>query len=220
MGSNTDIANQALGHLGIGKEIGILDTEKSAEARAVRRFFDDARDRTLRDVSWPFATRFELLALIEKDPTDEWNFSYRYPTTAWFFRRILSGNRNDNRDSLVAHKIVSDNKGKLIFTDKEDACAEFTVKITDPEKFDPDFKLALSWLIAHYIAPTLTAGDPFNQAQRAQSNYFVEITRAAASAANEEQPDQDPQSEFIRARNGEFLDRNRDPQSGSTPIFP
>src|SRR5665648_440114 len=98
MSSATEICNMALGHLASGKEIANLETERSAEAIACRRFFDSARDAVLRDFSWPFATKIKALSLIEEDPNSEWAYSYRYPTDCLNFRRILSGTRTDTRD--------------------------------------------------------------------------------------------------------------------------
>ena len=72
MASKTEIANLALSHLGVGKEIGNLDTEKTEEAVAMRRFYESARDATLRDFPWPFATRMVALALVASPPTQWW----------------------------------------------------------------------------------------------------------------------------------------------------
>src|SRR5688572_11149621 len=111
MASETEIANLALSHLGVGKEIANLETERSQEAVACRRFYDTARDATLRDFSWPFATKIAVLGLIEADPNDEWDYSYRYPSDCLQLRRILSGVRNDTRDSRVPFKLAHDDSG-------------------------------------------------------------------------------------------------------------
>jgi len=91
MSSETEICNMALSHIGVGKEIANLDTERSQEASACRRYYENLRDKVLRDFRWPFATKFVELALIEETPTIEWRFSYRYPTDCVKMIRILSG---------------------------------------------------------------------------------------------------------------------------------
>lgn len=200
MASNTEIANLAIGHLGVGKEIANLDTENSKEAMACRRFFSDARDATLRDFNWPFARRFRTLTLVEEDPNDEWGYSYRYPTNCLAFRRILSGIRNDTRQSRIPYLLANDDDGELILTDKEDAQGEYTVKITDPARFSADFRIALSLRLAAYIAPWVAGGDPFKLGQRALTLYQFEISKAQATAGNEEQAEEPPESEYVRAR--------------------
>jgi len=200
MASSTEICNLALSHIGVGKEIANLETEKSEEAAACRRFYDTARDEVLRDFTWPFATVMATLGLIEEDPNDEWSYSYRYPSDCLMFRRILSGQRTDTRDTRVPYKIAQDSSGTLIFTDQENAECEYTIREDDPLRYPPDFVLAFSFLLASYIAPRLTGGDPFKLGQRALQLYALQISKAQANAKNEEQPDIEPDSEFTRAR--------------------
>jgi hypothetical protein len=202
MASSTVIANLALSHLGIGVEISNLDTERSQEALACRRFYDIARQSTLRDFPWPFATKFVSPTLIEEDPTDEWGFSYRYPADCLKIRRILSGLRNDNRQSRAPYKVAQDDNGKLFYCDIEDAEIEYTVDEDNEDIFDSDFTMALSLRLAAYIAPRLTAGDPFKLGERAMQLYLFELNTARANSLNEEQVEQDPESEYIRVRDG------------------
>ena len=198
--SEIAICNLALSHLGVGKEIANLETETSQEAAACRRFFATARDNTLRDYPWPFATKIASLALIETEPNDEWGYSYRYPTDCVRLRRILSGNRNDNRQTRVPYKIAQDTSGELLYTDMENAEVEYTVRETDPSRYPSDFAMAFSLRLALYIAPRLTKGDPFKLGDRALSLHEFEIKKAMASAHIEEQSEEEPDSEFIRGR--------------------
>lgn len=197
--SDTEIANLALLHLGVGKEIASLETENSAEANAVRRIYDHARDRMFRDFSWPFTTKMEALTLVEEDPNGEWAYSYRYPSDCLMFRRILSGQRQDTRQSRIPYRITSDDDGRLILTDMEDAEAEWTYLVEDVTMYPPDFVMAFSWLIASYIQPRLTTVDS-GLGRRAMEMYMLEVSKAQASSVNEEQAEEPPESEFIRER--------------------
>lgn len=200
MSSKTDIANLTLAHCGVGKQIANLDTENSAEARAIRPFYEMARDAVLRDFEWPFATKFADLGLVETDPTDEWGYSYRYPSDCLKIRRILSGSRNDTLDTRASYKISSDDTGSLILTDVVDAQVEYTVRTTAVERYSPDFILALSYRLAVYAAAKLTAGDPFKLGDKAAKMYLFELGLARTSAVGEEQPDRPQESEFITGR--------------------
>jgi len=201
--SKTDIANMAIRHLNVSKEIADFANEASQEAKACRRFYDPARRQVLRDFGWPFATSIVALNLVASQPNQEWRYSYRYPSDCLMFRRILSGRRNDSRQSRVPYRVAADSQGQLIFTDQVSAQGEYTLDVTNEAFFDPSFAMALSFRLANLIAPSLTAGDPYKLGQRAQENYMLEISRAQANAANEEQPDQPVESEFVRARNGD-----------------
>lgn len=200
MSSKTQICNYALSHLGVSKPIANVDTEQSQEASACRSFYDISRDKVLRDINWPFATRIAALALIEENPNEEWLYSYRYPSNCLDVRKIQSGVRNETSSQRVPYKIGSDDEGLVIYTDREDAILEYTVRITNTEFYPSDFTLALSYKIASHIAARITNGDPFKLGNDMQNLYRIEISNAAANAQNEEQSDVYPDSEFVQAR--------------------
>lgn len=210
MASNTDIANLALLHLGFGKTIQNLDTERTAEANACRIFYDTALDIILCNFDWPFAGKKAALGLVEtftNPETDEWKYSYQYPSDSLNFRKIYTPYvRNTNMQTRIPYRIfnATESAGKLIFTDQEDAIGEYTVRMTSVDLFPADFKMAFSYLLAAYIAPSITNGDnpglANNMLQMAQ--FFG--TQATARNANEEKEEEIPQSEFIQARNGDF----------------
>lgn len=200
MASKTEIANLAISHLGIGKEIANLETEQTEEAGACRRYYDFAKDATLADLDWTFATKFATLNLIEESPTDEWRYSYRYPVDCINMRRLVSGVRYDTSSTRIPFKILTDSSARIIYTDEAEAQAEYTYRVENPGIFSPDFSLALSFRLASYIAPRLTGGDPFKMKQEMLSQYELEIGRAKMKNMNEEAPDILPESEFISTR--------------------
>ncbi len=200
MSSKLEIVNLGLSHIGIGKEVANFDTEQSEEARAARRFYQIALEKTLRDGSWPFATKIISLALIEEEPNTEWGYSYRYPSDCLYFRRILSGIRNDNRQSRSPYKLAKDSAGLIVYSDEEEAQCEYTVRANEEHIYPPDFVMTLSLYLGSLMAPRLTSGDQFKVGERALAKYLVEISITKASAYNEEQPDIPVEAEWIRDR--------------------
>lgn len=200
--SDTTIANLALSHVGVGKEIAALETENSNEANACRRYFETARDLTVRAFAWPFAMKSAVLTLVAENPTTEWAFSYVYPADCLRDIRILSGIRNDTRQSRIPYKVINDqdNSRLLIYTDMEDAILEYTVKVTNSALFPPDFTMAFSYRLGYLIAPRLTKGDPFKLGQNCINMFRDAIATAKADAINENQDEELPDSEFIRGR--------------------
>ena len=199
--SETEIANMALGHLGVDQFIDDLELENTKYARACRKFFLAASRKAQRDGYWGFNRKIQALGLVEEQPNDEWAYSYQYPSDCLNFGRILSGARQDTRDSREPYRFaVSDQNTRLIWTDKEDAVGEWAVFIQTIEIFPDDYAIALSYLLAHYIAPSVTSGDPFKLKKDVMDLYMYEISKSKAAAKNEEQPDVEPDSEFIRAR--------------------
>ena len=200
MASITDICNMAISHLGISKDIANVTTEQSAEAKACRRFLDIARETVLKDYNWPFATKMATLNLVEEDPNDEWAYSYRYPSDCLYARRILSGFRDDTDLTRIPYKITQDSTGILIYCDTENAILEYTLNTKNVDLFSSDFKFALSYRLAHYIAPRITAGDPFGLGDKALQKYVLEIQRASANAFNEDKSSLPLTTDSISAR--------------------
>jgi len=200
MASDTEIANLALSHLAHAYVISNLEIEQSEEARACRRFYDIAVKKVAESAPWPFLTRFLALALIETEPTTEWGYSYRYPTNCSRIVRVLSGVRNDSRQTRAPYRIVGSDTGKLIYTDQDDMEVEYTAYASDPTLFSAGFTLAVSFYLAHLVGPRLTKGDQFGLAKEALSMYNYEVTRAANEAFNEQQDEEPPEAEAVRAR--------------------
>ena len=209
MATKVGICNLALSHAGSGKEIQDFDNDNTDEAAACRRFYDQALEELLRDFPWPFAKRQVALALISEDPNSEWAFEYQYPTDAKDLIRILSGNRNDNRQTRTPYQIYSGTAGLVIYTNMVDACMEYTLNETDPSTYPPDFAHAVALLLAVFIMPRVTSGDPFQLTQRAQQLFFRIYDKARANAANEQQDEEVPDADFIRTREGDIVSPSR-----------
>jgi len=200
LATSTEIANMALSHLGVGVDIADLDTEDSPEAKACRAFYNQARQQTLRDFPWPFATKTVSLGLVTADPNDEWGYEYTYPADALQLRRIWSGVRNDSRQSRIPYRVVYGLASASIYTDIQSATCEYTVDVTATGRIPSDCTNAISLRLASYIAPRVAAGDPYKLGVRALQLYVAEINMARANAINEEQAEEVPESEFIRGR--------------------
>jgi len=200
MSSKTEISNMAISHLGIGKEIANLESEKSEEAKACRRFYETAKEGVLADLDWSFATKFVTLNLIEENPSDEWRYCYKYPVDCINIRRIISGRRIDTKESTIPFRIVTDTSGLVIYTDQSNAEIEYTRNLTNAGLFSSEFDLALSFRLASLIGARLTGGDPFKIKQDMLIQYEIELGRAKKKNMNEEASDRDQESDLIRAR--------------------
>lgn len=204
------ICNMALGHLKITRQISILASDKSSEAEAFRLFYDNCKQQMLEDFKWPFATTQGSLALIENNPfpinssgDSEWAFAYQYPADALNFVRILSGIRNEARADRVPFRIMSNNVTsglKMILTDMSCAVGEWTSNIVSEDSFTSSYAMALSLKLAGVVAPMVTGGDQFKLGMRALQLYGIQLEQAKANSLNEEQMEQEPESEFVLAR--------------------
>lgn len=212
--SKVDIWNMAISHLAESVEVQ-SETENTAAARACRRFYDVCRRETLRGADWPFAKAYVPLANITLTiPQTEYLYAYRYPVDALRVRRILNGlSRIENMQTRVMYKIGQDASGKILFCDVQpyanatDATQsvpwlEYTVDITDTTKFDDDFVIGLSYLLAFRIGPRI-CGDKSKLIADAFTMWQKYMRQAQINAINEQAPDDIPPSEFERSRWGE-----------------
>ena len=195
--SEEQICNLALGHVGHTQFIDDLDFEQTAEVAVCSTYYEQARDFVLEAFPWPEATKYETLGLVEEDPNDDWDYSYRYPSDCLFVRRIVSslGKSDPNPPPFIT---ASDDTGRLIYTDQEAAVIEYTKTLTNVAQFRPTLVMAISWYLAALICPGLARDK--KQADRAMQMYALTISQAQARALNEQQQTPEPESEFIRAR--------------------
>lgn len=156
MPSTVDICNLALMHIGANTTISSL-SEQSAEARACARIFDTARDATLRDHNWNFATRHITLADIGSPP-EGWSYRYQYPNDCIKAISITQSQRNPSAQKPLSFRVIAQENldRKAIICNMSPATLEYVAKVTNPENFDPLFVDALSLRVASMIAFTIT----------------------------------------------------------------
>ena len=214
MASKTAICNMALARIGIQQPIASID-ESSAPARACKLFYDQSRESMLRYRPWPWAQRYETLALVSEAPNPDWGFAYRYPNDYLkIYQLVLESGGSSTGfaiyDSLnlgytpsyaqnIPWQMGSDTQGQLIFCDQADVIAYGTYNVDDTAQFSSEFADALAWKLASEIAPGLTKD--MNVTERAANMAEAIASRAAASAYNEGIPREPSESSFTEARN-------------------
>jgi hypothetical protein len=191
------ICNMALSHLLINRQIDDLD-EGTQESEACSLWYERIRNQVLKDYPWPFAERFAELALVEEDPNFEWGYAYRAPSDFLAARRLARDGVRANNIPALPYRTGSDATGGLIFTDEPDATLVYTARIEDVTLFPEDFINALSLRLAYQISKPLSASLAI--AQQAMSDYRSAVSVAQGNSENENQPDDQPDAECIRAR--------------------
>lgn len=176
-------------------------TEESNEARACNLHYATALDELLREFNWPFARRYATLSLIEEADaqpwSEQWSYMYGLPVDAIAVRRILNGSSRIDTDP-VPFQIAFDGNDTVLFTDQSPASVEYTARVTDPNRFDIHFSMALSWLLASKIAKPLSRSDREQEAAIQKAAIMLKV--AEGHSANYGRSDKAPDSEFIRSR--------------------
>lgn len=210
--SQTAICNMALSRIGSGTTIMSIN-DNNVAARTCLRFWDHVVDETLQGRPWNFAQRYETLALVEENPNCKWAYSYRYPvnfikldqvepsatSTAGYgtdpYVRYTDYPRLTNR---IPFTISSDNAGRLVFTNLQDAVCFGTYRVTDVALWDPMFVDALAWRLAVDLA--LPLSDKREMYSLAFQRYQLAVAQAHAASANEGAPDEEPNGTWLEAR--------------------
>lgn len=230
MSTELEIANLALAHLAVGRPIGAM-AEDTQAARTMTQFYAQARSEAFRAFNWPFARKFASLTLVAGSDTTrasvDFQYSYRYPADCLYARILRTTPRRgpllastnvfgvpfvpSERGARVPFIVGQDATGGLIFTDAAVVAAttdfpaypelEYTV-LVDEATWPPEFVAAVSFLLAWYAAPLLTAGDPHKLGDRAAQQYGAALDRAQGVAWNEQEQDYgpEPDSSFIIER--------------------
>lgn len=199
MASAVDIANLALAHLGDTATVASIDPpEGSAQAVHCARFYPIARDMMLDKMAWSFATKRVALAQVT-NTSAQWLYAYAMPAGVVGLLAVLpseaTGDYSLMVDSLEGateyapqdYTIEVDTSGhQIILTNTENALLRYTFIATDTTQYSPLFVLALSWLLASFIAGPLIKGDVGSaEAKRCLGMYQVFEAQAEASDANQ-----------------------------------
>jgi hypothetical protein len=156
--SEVDVCNLALSHIGDEANVSAIDpADGSVQAEHCSRFYPIARDAMLEAHAWKFNTKRETLAEFESNPQEEiWAYAYALPNLCLRPLRVLFPEATDDRDAQD-FEVEADEDGALVlYTNVEDAELVFLTQVTDTAKFSPAFVIALSYLLAHFLAGPIT----------------------------------------------------------------
>jgi len=203
---NTELANMALGHVGIGLSIGTLETENSQEAIACRRYFDHCRDVLYRMRRWPFAARLTTLSDLGVTGTNYdgiWLYRYNYPNFAMRINKIVNPAQrspNTNADKIkfeIASKDTG-SLGKVILCDQDSAIADYNYLIDDVSVWDAEFVENFTTYLAVRISPSLKCDANLVKEVKAQWKEF--LTNCMTTIDSESEPDGERPSQFQTIR--------------------
>lgn len=157
MYNQVDIFNIALGALLLNKTIVDIDSDSSKENKHLKQFYPIALAQTLQDLDLDATSSRKELELYQEDPNDEWLYAYKYPTKCRFFRRIVSGQRKDNRSTSIPRARGVLDGVSVIYTNQPDAIGEYISSDVGLQHLNANAGLALGYKLA-FLASTLIVG--------------------------------------------------------------
>lgn len=174
--NSVEIANMALGHIGVKRTITAL-TDTEVDAQILNSHYSSALETALSKCDWPFARRrLDLTPRAGTAPLP-WAYQFEYPDQSVCVRpiRIDDQAQQRPREDFIPFVIEDTDTGQIILCDVEEPTLIYTHNLTDPTKYPPDFSFYLSWVLAARIARPLAGGDKQMEAQaEAMANRLLQ----------------------------------------------
>ncbi len=145
--SETDIANEALGRLGITPIMDLSDATK--QAQFANRFYASTRDEVTASHPWNFAIRRATLTQLSVEPEFEWDYRYQLPTDHLRLLALNGYEVSKVRDTYAV-------EASTVLTNSEVADIRYIGRITDVTLFPPLFIEALALKLAAKLSAPLT----------------------------------------------------------------
>ena len=213
MSSDVDICNLALSHLGDEAEVSAINPpDGSIQAAHCGRYYPMARDLLLEAHTWTFATKRVAVAEVDNPSPWDWQYAYALPSTC--LRPVSAlvpgqpaqflSTESDNGSHPYIVEAGQDG-GLVLFTNIPAAVLRYIDRVEDPAKVTPGFTMALSRLLAAYLAGPILKGDKGMVVAEKQLVWFDrEFRKAAAMNANvgKRSTYETRQPSFIAARGG------------------
>lgn len=182
--TTTDICNLALSALSC-KNILSMD-EGTAEAQQCKIYYEHTRRRLLRMFSWGFAQRETKLALLV-DTVPGYRYLYAYPAECFLVSYVYEegcarGKEERPRDYRV---IAASGNRRVIATNVENAWAEYTADIKDPDMMSDEFIEAFFHFLASAMAMPLTGNANFQQTNYQLGQMALEAAKWENEVENE-----------------------------------
>lgn len=185
MASVVDICNLSLSHLGDSANVAAISPpDGSIQASHCARVYPIARDQILESHPWGFATQ-RVVATQVTDTLASWAYAYALPSNCIRLISVLPQQATD--DTATDNFIVeTDGAGNgVVYCNVVNATLRFIVRVTDTTKFSTLFTVALSRLMASYLAgPILKGKVGASAAQAMLQIYDSDLGKAKELDAN------------------------------------
>jgi hypothetical protein len=191
MASKVGIANLAL--ILLGEKVISSFTQGTPAANFVAARYDDVRDELLRQHNWSFAASRIKLARNTTAPVFGFNYSYAMPAD-WIKTEAVFD--NDSGLGSFTYKVV----GMDIETNAENVWMSYIRRVTDPNQMPPDFRAALSHMLA--VEGSIALSDNSSLRDRLLPDMERKIRRARSTDALGDDPGQLATGSWIGRRWG------------------
>jgi len=197
----TTLANMAFAHCGISQTVVDIDatTETTTHADQFNVFYPTVLDAVYTRYKPDFPIKQAALSLIQENPNLTWKYEYTYPTDCLVALGLTDGSQlGVDTFTEMPYIVANDGSDRVIWTNEESISLDYLSSFTVISKVPPDFALALSYIMAGYIAPSITENrnSGFSLQKQGENDMLV----AMAGITNERGVEPQPDAEIIRGR--------------------
>lgn len=166
------ISNIALSLLGANLITDFPPGETSKEAALCSSNFVDARDATLEDRDWTFASDRATLTPLASSPDHGYAYQFQLPSDCI---RVIFVSQSpfevQPKDDLKWSR-----EGDKILTDVSRVYIKYVCRVTNPQKFSSGFKLACGYKLASMIAIALTGSKDMQEIAEAKYQQAIDTS--------------------------------------------
>lgn len=215
--SDVVICNLALSHIGSDALLSSINPpDGSVESGYCSRYYPVARQELIEMHPWTFSKTRAVLALLSTNPSATWAYAYTEPADLVQPQRILTTSTLDaygffpfggllraDEVALFTERGSADfeSENGVILTNEQSAVLLYTRDVTDTSRFTAGFTVALSYLVASYLAgPIIKGSEGTNAALKMRQVATMKAREAMANDANSSVEGNNFVPEHIRRR--------------------
>lgn len=203
--SRLEIANLALGKLGVSLTITDFANDISNQAKIVRRHYKVALDELLEKHEWNFATKYAALTLVSENADAPYRYLYSVPADLLILREIAAEDQFTDLERYEDYKIRWEEEyeatGALrVRSNQPDAWAKYTVAVGETFNFPSHFGRALAAHLALEIAPSLITNNFPKVKATLATEVENEVSKGIAYDLGRRPRRQESLSPFVLAR--------------------
>ena len=199
--SDVVICNLALNHIGSDALLSSINPpDGSVESGYCARYYPVARQELIETFPWTFAKTRVALSALSTNPSSVWTYAYAEPSDMIQPQRILTTSTLDvygffpfggllraDEVALFSERGSAnfEVENGVVLTHEENAVLLYTRDITDTSRFTAGFTVALSYLLASYLAGPIIKGEAgASAALKLRNIAAMKASEARANDAN------------------------------------
>jgi hypothetical protein len=175
MPTSTELANMALAHIGHASIDNIADTTEAAEI--CNSFYNTVRQLFLKHSKLYISRKDAELALASGETSNIYDYVYALPADCLIPIKIWQNNQSTSQ-IIYELGIHSSGTSIVVKSDYQDLVLIYSIDITNLDVYNTDDIIAMSYLLAKFIAEPLKKDERLTERMAAKYNTALSVSFA------------------------------------------